>query len=66
MHESIPKNGTHIWVLVDLSNSNPRSRNYLWWFETRDLARAYRQRHVSTAKYARLSQPIKMYVEGTR
>lgn len=47
------------WVLIDLSNSNPRSRNYLWWFETRALARQHRK-HQHSMKYgATLSQPQK-------
>jgi hypothetical protein len=31
-----------IWILIDTSNSNARSRNYLWWFETKKLAEEYK------------------------
>lgn len=34
-----------IWILVDASNSNQRSKNYLWWFETRQLARDFLAHH---------------------
>lgn len=45
------------WVLIDLSNSNPRSKNYLWWFETRALAREHRKHQHAMKHGARLSQP---------
>ena len=47
------------WVLIDLSNSNPRSNNYLWWFETRELAREHRREQHAIRANARLSQPQK-------
>ena len=47
------------WVLIDLSNSNPRSHNYLWWFETRELAREHRRKQHAIRANARLSQPQK-------
>jgi hypothetical protein len=34
-----------IWILMDTSNSNQRSKNYLWWFETRELARHFLEDH---------------------
>lgn len=37
-----------IWILVDTSNSNLRSKNYLWWFETRELAREFLAHHRAT------------------
>jgi hypothetical protein len=27
-----------IWILIDVSNSNPKSKNYLWWFESKEIA----------------------------
>ena len=47
------------WVLIDLSNSNPRSHNYLWYFETRALAREHRREQHAIRANARLSQPQK-------
>ena len=47
------------WVLIDFSNSNPRSNNYLWWFETRQLAREHRREQHAIRANARLSQPQK-------
>lgn len=44
----------YAWVIVDLSNSSPGSKNYLWWFETRELARDHRRRQHGGAE---LSQP---------
>lgn len=50
-----------IWILVDASNSNQRSKNYLWWFETRQLARAHKQhvKRVYGEKGATLIGPFK-------
>jgi hypothetical protein len=38
------------WVLIDKSNSNERSRNYLWWFETRAIARRFLLDHRKESK----------------
>lgn len=46
-----------VWVLVDESNSNPRGRQYLWWFETRALAREHRSKQLKMKTGAVLSQP---------
>jgi len=35
-----------MWILVDTSNSNQHSKNYLWWFETRTLARRFLADHL--------------------
>lgn len=48
-----------LWVLFDLDNGNPKSRNYLWWFKTRALAREHRRQQLSKPNAARLSQPQK-------
>lgn len=55
-----------IWILVDVSNSNQRSKNYLWWFETRALARSHleHQRTVYPDK-ATLIGPYK-YITADR
>jgi hypothetical protein len=50
------------WVLLDLSNSNPGSRNYAWWFETKAQAIEHRQRQQSMPHSAALSEPQKWIV----
>lgn len=47
-----------IWILVDTSNSNPKSKNYLWWFETEELALEYRQWQNERLKGAELRGPF--------
>lgn len=34
-----------MWVLIDKSNSNENSKNYLWWFETKVLAITFLKEH---------------------
>lgn len=37
-----------MWVLIDKSNSNPKSKNYLWWFETEQIALDFLKHHTKT------------------
>lgn len=48
--DGYPSPTKNIWILIDVSNSNARSKNYLWWFETRKLARDFKEWHESTYK----------------
>lgn len=48
-----------MWVLIDLDNGHERSKRYLWWFETRALAREFKRHHKETyPNGATLSAPI--------
>jgi hypothetical protein len=48
-----------IWVLHDQSNSNPNSKNYLWWFETEKLAKEFLQQHNKWRRHTKLVGPFK-------
>ena len=48
-----------LWVLIDLANSNPRCKNYLWWFESKKLALAHKRYHDSDADLAHLIGPYR-------
>jgi hypothetical protein len=50
-----------MWVLIDLSNSNPGSHNYLWWFETKKQAVEHKRRQRKLKHAARLSAPQAWY-----
>ena len=45
------------WLVFDLSNGHPGSRQYVWWFRSRQEARdhIYRQRRMPNS--AKLSGP---------
>lgn len=47
-----------IWILVDISNSNPKSKNYLWWFETKALAMEHKEWQNEVRKGAELRGPF--------
>lgn len=54
---------SRMWVLIDRSNSNERSKNYLWWFETRAMARARKARHdADPERFAKLDGPYVYYL----
>jgi hypothetical protein len=44
-HRDYPAPTDSIWILIDVCNGNPRSRNYLWWFETRKIAEEFKRHH---------------------
>ena len=53
------------WLLHDASNSNERSRNYCWWFETKKLALSYKRHHKKMG-YAVLTGPVRVRQMPTR
>jgi len=46
-----------MWMLIDVSNSNARSGNYCWWFESRAIARRYKHWQNNVLKGASLEGP---------
>jgi hypothetical protein len=53
----------NMWVLFDMDNGDPSSRRYLWWFETREKARAHKKRQNSRwPSSARLAGPFRYRV----
>jgi hypothetical protein len=48
-----------IWILVDADNSNQNSKNYLRWFETRALARAFLAHNRRNPQHATLIGPYR-------
>lgn len=48
-----------IWILIDTSNGDRRTNNYLWWFETRKLALEFLKHHNKLYLHARLVGPFK-------
>lgn len=57
-HQWAYPKGRDIWVIFDLSNGDPASRCYLWWFETRTEALAWRRERLGP-KFAEFSLPMK-------
>lgn len=53
----VPKKGQVIWLLFDLSNGDPQSRQYVWWFRTRQQARDHKWYQESLRFNAKLSAP---------
>lgn len=54
----------HIWLLFDVSNGDISSRRYVWWFDSRQKARAHKhwQNHILKNK-AKLVGPFKFKEE---
>lgn len=44
-HDNLPKKNP-IWLLFDIDNGHSRSHHYVWWFETRKLAREFKEHHL--------------------
>lgn len=47
------------WLVFDLDNGNPGSRQYVWWFETRQAAREHIAWQKAQEYSAELSRPMK-------
>ena len=48
-----------IWVLFDESNGHPESRQYVWHFASRQLAREHKWRQEQMKGAAELSGPFR-------
>ena len=48
------------WILIDLSNGDENSRQYLWWFESKKKAKEHRKHQMTLPNNAELSKPIKV------
>jgi len=51
-----------IWILIDSSNSNPNSSNYLWWFETKKIAEDFIKHHNTIKHHSDLEGPFPYYL----
>jgi hypothetical protein len=56
-HWAIPSNAC--WLVFDLSNGDPLSRRYVWWFETLKAARDHIAWQKKQKFSADLSPPMK-------
>ena len=49
-----------IWLVFDLSNGHPGSRQYVWWFRTRREAIEHKRKQESDPRNAKLS-PVRRF-----
>lgn len=61
--EMIPADKT-VWLVFDLSNGNPDSRRYVWWFDTEDAAREHISWQSRMEYAAYLSEPMEFIRAG--
>lgn len=54
-----------IWLMFDEANPNPKSRNYLWWFDTLGQAVGFKRHHNKLGYPGILSTPVQ-YLRGAR
>lgn len=52
-----------IWILIDQSNGKGGSKNYCWFFDTKESAILYKKWQSSYSNFAKLTGPFK-YIRG--
>ena len=56
--DRIPAEG-EIWLVFDLDNGHAPHKNYVWWFETKELALEHIKWQKKQKHAASLSEPMK-------
>jgi len=46
-HDNLPRRNP-IWLLFDLDNGHRGSHHYVWWFDSRKLAREFKEHHIAS------------------
>jgi len=48
-----------VWLVFDLSNGDPASRRYVWWFDSLSAARRFKRDHNKRQYASVLSKPFR-------